>query len=111
MGSEGRSYFFSKEYVVYWTMRSRWAWRDRGIRINVVSPGPIETPILPDFKAVLGRAERVIGLVGEPGSPRDVAPLVSFLISDAASWITGANFAVDWGISAHLTLERHGRAE
>jgi len=36
---DGRSYFFSKEALVVWTMQERWAWRDRGIRMNAVSPG------------------------------------------------------------------------
>ena len=39
----------AKEAVIVWTMQNRWTWRDRGIRMNAVSPGPIETPILPDF--------------------------------------------------------------
>jgi NAD(P)-dependent dehydrogenase (short-subunit alcohol dehydrogenase family) len=50
VGNEGgRSYFFSKEALIVWTMMNRWTWRDRGIRMNCVSPGPVETPILPDF--------------------------------------------------------------
>ena len=34
-----RSYFFSKEALLIWTMQNRWTWRDRGIRMNCVSPG------------------------------------------------------------------------
>jgi NAD(P)-dependent dehydrogenase (short-subunit alcohol dehydrogenase family) len=37
----GRSYFFSKEALIVWTMQNRWTWRDRGIRMNAVSPGHI----------------------------------------------------------------------
>lgn len=33
-----RSYFFSKEALIVWTMKNRWTWRDRGIRMNSVSP-------------------------------------------------------------------------
>jgi NAD(P)-dependent dehydrogenase (short-subunit alcohol dehydrogenase family) len=32
-------------------MQNRWTWRDRRIRMNSVSPGPVDTPILPDFIA------------------------------------------------------------
>lgn len=40
----GRSYFFSKEALVAWTLQNRWTWRARGIRMNAVSPGPVDTP-------------------------------------------------------------------
>ncbi|MBW3666978.1 MAG: SDR family NAD(P)-dependent oxidoreductase, partial [Actinobacteria bacterium] len=55
MTEGGRSYSFSKEVVIAWTMRQRWAWRDRRIRMNAISPGPVDTPILPDFIATLRR--------------------------------------------------------
>lgn len=50
----GRSYFFSKEALVAWTLKNRWTWRERGIRMNAVSPGPVDTPILGDFIKTLG---------------------------------------------------------
>jgi len=50
----GRSYFFSKEALIAWTLQNRWTWRDRGIRMNSVSPGPVDTPILGDFLQTLG---------------------------------------------------------
>jgi NAD(P)-dependent dehydrogenase (short-subunit alcohol dehydrogenase family) len=49
-----RSYFFSKEALIVWAMQNRWTWRDRGIRMNAVSPGPVDTPILKDFIETLG---------------------------------------------------------
>ena len=39
----GRSYSFSKEALIVWTMQNRWTWRSRGIRMNAVSPGPVDT--------------------------------------------------------------------
>lgn len=104
----GRSYSFSKEFVVVWTMRHRWAWRDRGIRVNAVSPGPVDTPALPDFVATLERAPRVMEIMDRPARPSEIAPAIAFLLSDDSSWIRGAHIAVDGGLTSHLLLERHG---
>ncbi|HVI45618.1 MAG TPA: glucose 1-dehydrogenase [Chitinophaga sp.] len=82
----------------------------RKIRVNVVNPGPIVTPILEKagitgeeaiaFRAQL--AEKVpLGRMGE--SP-EVAKLVSFLASDDASFITGSEYNVDGGLIVHPLL-------
>ncbi|MGO1079485.1 coniferyl-alcohol dehydrogenase [Inquilinus sp. CA228] len=103
-----RSYVFSKEALIAWTHRNRWTWRDRGIRMNAVSPGPVETPILPDFVATLGaRAEAEMAVMDRPGRPQDIAPVVGFLLSDASAWIRGANLPVDGGLHAHVLDRRH----
>lgn len=104
-----RSYFLSKEAVIVWTMMRRWTWRDRGIRMNCVSPGPVETPILPDFIDMLGdRAQESIRNMERHGAPGDVAPVVAFLLSDDSAWFRGANLTPDGGMGAHLSLKRHG---
>jgi NAD(P)-dependent dehydrogenase (short-subunit alcohol dehydrogenase family) len=105
---EGASYFFSKEFVVTWTMRNRWRWRDRGIRVNSVSPGPVDTPALSDFIATLGRARRMMELMDRPGQPEEIAPVIAFLLSDASAWVRGANIAVDGGMTSHLAMEMAG---
>ena len=104
----GRSYTFSKEFVVTWTMRMRWAWRDRGIRMNAISPGPVDTPILPDFVATLERAPRVMEIMDRPGRPEDIAPVIVFLLTDEAAWFRGCNLAIDGGLTSHLLAEGHG---
>ncbi|MBM0127827.1 SDR family NAD(P)-dependent oxidoreductase [Pimelobacter simplex] len=68
---------------------------ERGIRVNTVCPGPIETPMMRadqvDWSAVpLSRA----------ADPREVAALITFLASDAAAYCTGGEHAVDGGLSA-----------
>ena len=110
VGSEGgRSYFFSKEALIVWTMQNRWSWRDRGIRMNTVSPGPVDTPILKDFLETLGaRAEEDARVMDRPGTPEDIAPVVAFLLSDMTSWIRGSNIATDGGMSSNILCEMHG---
>jgi len=104
----GRSYFFSKEALIAWTLKNRWRWRDRGIRMNTISPGPVETPILKDFLETLGeRAEEDQRVMDRPGHPEDVAPVVAFLLSDMTHWIRGANIPVDGGMSSHILCNMH----
>jgi NAD(P)-dependent dehydrogenase (short-subunit alcohol dehydrogenase family) len=79
---------------------------DRGIRVNVVSPGPVRTAILaghPEGAAMLpGQPEGMEVVVsrvsmGRLGRPEEIAKTVTFLASDDASFITGAEFFVDGG--------------
>ena len=72
-----------------------------GIRVNVIHPGHIRTPMTdsaPAAYALHNTAAVPLGRLGEVG---DVAPLVAFLLSDAASYISGAEIPVDGGQSAH----------
>lgn len=95
------SYLYSKELVTAWTKTAANAWRQRDIRVNSVSPGPVETPILQDFMDAFGeRAKADLELIGRPGTTEDIAPVIAFLCSDAAAWITGANIPVDGGLEA-----------
>lgn len=105
----GRSYFYTKETLIVWTMMNRWTWRDRGIRMNCVSPGPVETPILPDFVETLGeRVEEDMKIMDRNGLPSDIAPVIAFLCSDGSAWIRGANIPVDGGMYQHVLCNMHG---
>jgi 3-oxoacyl-[acyl-carrier protein] reductase len=70
----------------------------RGIRVNAVAPGVIDTDMSNFTKTEDGRSV-VIGMqaLRRIGTPADLASVVAFLASDAARWITGDTIAVDGG--------------
>src|SRR5712664_1493260 len=73
-----------------------------GVRVNVVAPGPIETPMLNRFT---GTDERKAGLLSRvplkrAGRPEEIAQTIVFISSDKASFITGASYLVDGGKTA-----------
>jgi len=70
----------------------------RGIRVNAVAPGAIETDMSNFTKTEAGR-ELTLGMqaLKRIGKPEDVADVVAFLASDKARWITGASIPVDGG--------------
>ncbi|MDE1994320.1 MAG: coniferyl-alcohol dehydrogenase [Rhizobiaceae bacterium] len=102
-------YPLSKELLLLWTMQAAHLplFKNAGIRVNAVSPGPVETPILTQFRAVLGdeRVDSDIARVGRAGTSADIAPAVLFLCSDGARWINGANLAADGGLEASINAE------
>jgi NAD(P)-dependent dehydrogenase (short-subunit alcohol dehydrogenase family) len=107
--TDDNSYFFSKEALIVWTMKSWSRWRDRGIRMNVISPGPVMTPIHEDFLATLGeRAAKDAERVERPAYPEEIAPVIAFLCSPESRWIRGTNVAVDSGLFAAAQEEIHG---
>jgi 3-oxoacyl-[acyl-carrier protein] reductase len=70
----------------------------KGIRVNAVAPGVIDTDMSNFTKTEAGR-EVTLGMqaLKRIGKPEDVADVVAFLASDAARWITGASIPVDGG--------------
>jgi NAD(P)-dependent dehydrogenase (short-subunit alcohol dehydrogenase family) len=80
--------------------------KDRGIRINVVSPGPVRTPGLvdlagPDATAQQGMLDYLASQIplGRVGEPEEIAKAVLFLASDDASFVNGAELFVDGGLA------------
>jgi NAD(P)-dependent dehydrogenase (short-subunit alcohol dehydrogenase family) len=74
--------------------------KGRGIRVNVVSPGAIETPMLSETRAGHPEIEDTFiseVSMGRPGRPEEVAKTVTFLASEDASYITGDEVFVDGG--------------
>src|SRR6267154_4120964 len=70
----------------------------RGIRVNAIAPGVIDTDMSNFTKTEAGR-EGALGMqaLKRLGKPEDVADVVSFMASDGARWITGASIPVDGG--------------
>ncbi len=79
--------------------------KDRGIRVNAVSPGPIDTPGLNDLVASTGAGEQRLKMLsnmaplGRLGTPDEIAKAVVFLASDDSSYITGTELFVDGGFA------------
>ncbi len=90
-----------RSFARTWTMDLK----DRHIRVNAVSPGPIDTPGMRGFVGTGAEAERIMNMIvsgvpmGRLGEPDEIARAVVFLASDDSSYITGIELFVDGGMA------------
>ena len=77
----------------------------RGVTVNVVAPGFVDTAMLAPYAAYRANVEKQIP-AGRFAAPEDVAGVVSFLLSPGAAYVTGATLPVDGGLTAALAIQR-----
>lgn len=102
-GKGAASYSAAKGGVVNLTQQVAIDYADEGVRVNSVCPGFVDTPMTAD----LLRSERFYKFLetntpmDRPAQPAEIAPVIAFLASEKASYMTGANIPVDGGWTAH----------
>ena len=96
------AYMASKGAVHIFTKAVALRYATRGIRVNSVHPGPVQTPMLAEGFVDEQRKRNVISRIpmGRVGRPEEVAYGVLFLASDEASFVTGTGLVIDGGYIA-----------
>jgi NAD(P)-dependent dehydrogenase (short-subunit alcohol dehydrogenase family) len=91
-----------RNFARAWTLELK----DRKIRVNTMSPGPIDTPALATTTGLTPEeAEQAAAQfasqipMGRRGQPEEIAAVVAFLASEESSFVTGVDLAVDGGLA------------
>jgi NAD(P)-dependent dehydrogenase (short-subunit alcohol dehydrogenase family) len=96
------AYCVSKAAVDQFTRCAALDLAPHGVRVNAVNPGVVVTELhtvtraIADYPAFLERS-KTTHPIGRVGQPEEIAALVLWLMSDEASWVTGATYAIDGG--------------
>lgn len=101
-GPRSPAYAAAKHGVIGLTQTAAWEYGAKGIRINAVGPGYINTPMVKGLEEKPEVLESLIAshALGRLGQPEEVAEIVAWLASDRASFVTGAFYPVDGGYLA-----------
>jgi len=104
------AYSTVKGGTILLTQQMAMEWADKGIRVNVVAPGHIETPLtayLQDPEVKRARSEATP--LGRVGQPEDIAEGILYLLSDRASYVTATVLDIDGGVGASIMNHLKGR--
>jgi NAD(P)-dependent dehydrogenase (short-subunit alcohol dehydrogenase family) len=96
----------SKEAIIVWTIWRSFELGKAGIRINCTSPGPTDTPMMPDFEEQVGKKfmDNYPIPLGRRSTPAEQAYPLIFLNSGAAVSVTGENILTDGGTMGAMTV-------
>jgi NAD(P)-dependent dehydrogenase (short-subunit alcohol dehydrogenase family) len=98
----------SKEAIIIWTLNAAMDFATRNIRVNCISPGPTDTPMMPAFEDFAGKnlIDMFAQGAGRRSRPEEQAYPLIFLNSKAASYVSGENFVTDGGTLGALMTGR-----
>lgn len=103
------AYACSKYAITHYARRLAAPWGAKGIRLNVVAPGAVETPLHDASRndPRFGQAVRdFVAPLGRNGHPEEIAGLIAFLQSEQAGFIHGGVFYIDGGMDAMVRPNR-----
>jgi glucose 1-dehydrogenase len=100
----GGAYAAAKAALIVLCQQLAQEWAPDGIRVNVVSPGMIHTPLSASIYAdpVLARRRADLVPLRRVGTPDDVANTIAFLVGRESAYVTGQNIIVDGGFAASI---------
>jgi NAD(P)-dependent dehydrogenase (short-subunit alcohol dehydrogenase family) len=96
-------YMYSKEALACWGTMMAPRWIQRGVRLNIIGPGPTNTPMMGEFEKVVGEVMASMPQpMGRNSTPEEQADVMIFMNHPACSYLVGATIYVDGGLSASL---------
>lgn len=106
----GMAYTVSKNFVIWYTKRQALALGSRGVRVVSISPGTFSTP-MGEVEGEEAARFAKSGALGRLGEPVEIARMMAFMLSDEASYLTGADILYDGGTIAAFEAQTAQQAD